>query len=742
MMAALTGMDEQMFMRAGCDLEIVRRAGVERVTPEEAFDVYGIRLESEGGICFPYFSPPNGNPRQRLTARIRQDGRTERKYLSPYGDRRHLYIPPVNPAWLLNPKTPVMLVEAEKSSLAITGWAERHNFPIIAIALGGCWGWRGRVGIMVNPDGERVEEKGPLAELDLCDNRMVYVTYDRNITKNNQVYVAREKVIEELHRRKADVFLIDLPILPNEKVPINGPDDFLGAYGDEEFFRLFHSVEHRTRFESGWPDPSELGDELPPVEPFACEVLPESFRPLVEDVSERTQTPMDYAAAAAIVSLAGCVNRRATMQPKAEDTSWLVIPNLWGAVIAPPGFMKSPVQRLMTRPLAMIEEAWREEYEREKESYGLEKKQSELASQVWAEQTKAAMKKGTSQPQPPAKVGKPPTQKRLILTSATFEKLHEILAENPAGVLVLRDELTGWLSELDKMGREGERAFYLQSWNGDTGFTVDRIGRGSIHVPAACVSLLGNIQPARLRWYLSDAIQGGGPNDDGLFQRYQIVVWPDAPRDWKLVDRTPNNYAEAGAAKVFTVLANLSSESPVRMRFDPDGQQLFFEWLSELEGRVRGECGLHPAMVAHLAKYRSLMPSLAALFELADRAADGKVLDKVTVSLEHAKQAAAFCEYLESHARRVYACIVSPECRAARELAQHIQNGDLGNPFTTRDAHRKGWTGLDDPERVRRALASLEEDSWVHREETPKSQSGGRPSEVWQVNPKVVRREK
>jgi hypothetical protein len=83
-----------------------------------------------------------------------------------------------------------------------------------------------------------------------------------------------------------------------------------------------------------WPDPSLLGDELPPVQSFVPELLPRSFLPLVEDISERMQVPMDYAAASCIVALAGCLNRRAAIQPKAEDTSWRVIPNLWGAVVA------------------------------------------------------------------------------------------------------------------------------------------------------------------------------------------------------------------------------------------------------------------------------------------------------------------------------------------------------------------------------------------------------------------------
>ena len=77
-----------------------------------------------------------------------------------------------------------------------------------------------------------------------------------------------------------------------------------------------------------------------------------------------------------------------------------------------------------------------------------------------------------------------PKKKRLITQDATFECLHQVMADNPAGIFVIRDELTGWLASLDRQGREGERAFYLSAWNGDTPHTIDRIGRGSISVDA------------------------------------------------------------------------------------------------------------------------------------------------------------------------------------------------------------------------------------------------------------------
>src|SRR5262249_38789040 len=92
-----------------------------------------------------------------------------------------------------------------------------------------------------------------------------------------------------------------------------------------------------------WPEPLPLESELPPVEPFADDLLPVALRPLVRDVAERMQTPADYPAVVAVLCLAGVVNRRAVIQPKAHDTSWVVVPNLWGGIIAPPGFMKSPV---------------------------------------------------------------------------------------------------------------------------------------------------------------------------------------------------------------------------------------------------------------------------------------------------------------------------------------------------------------------------------------------------------------
>src|SRR5580693_2711520 len=90
--------DLSTFARLRIPIELLVLAGVERVTDQEAREKFGIAGSGDmSGIVFPYLDPCNG---RRTTARVRRDnpeieaGRTKRKYILPFGDRRHLYFPP------------------------------------------------------------------------------------------------------------------------------------------------------------------------------------------------------------------------------------------------------------------------------------------------------------------------------------------------------------------------------------------------------------------------------------------------------------------------------------------------------------------------------------------------------------------------------------------------------------------------------------------------------------------------
>ncbi len=87
---------------------------------------------------------------------------------------------------------------------------------------------------------------------------------------------------------------------------------------------------------------------------------------------------------------------------------------------------------------------------------------------------------------------------RLIVNDATVEALGEKLNENPNGVLLLRDELYGWLAKMQQEEYASDRAFYLECFNGNGRYTYDRIGRGTVAVDHCILSIIGGIQPARI----------------------------------------------------------------------------------------------------------------------------------------------------------------------------------------------------------------------------------------------------
>jgi ABC-type nitrate/sulfonate/bicarbonate transport system substrate-binding protein len=98
-------------------------------------------------------------------------------------------------------------------------------------------------------------------------------------------------------------------------------------------------------------------------------------------------------------------------------------------------------------------------------------------------------------------------------------------------------------------------------------------------------------------------------------------------------------------------------------------------------------------------------------------------------------QAAAWCDYLEEHARRIYGIVTSPEQEAAATLAERIKK--LPNPFAAKDVYRRHWSGLPDTATVEAACRLLEDEDWLFMERG--KFTGGRPTAArYWVNPAVL----
>lgn len=506
-----------------------------------------------------------------------------------------------------------------------------------------------------------------------------------------------------------------------------------------------------------WPDPAKLPDGLLPVHSLTDAMLPEPFRAWLSDIAERFNCPLEFPTIGALVALSAIVGRKIGIRPKRHD-DWQVVPNLWGCIVGRPGVLKTPALEEALKPIKRLEAEARERFEEEKKQIEFNRMLRKAEKESIEKKIRKAIEEGVDPSYLRNKLSalddKEPTARRYIANDATVEKLAEMMNENPNGLLHFRDELTGWLRTLDKEGHENDKAFHLEAWNGTGSYTSDRIGRGTTHVEAVCESMLGGIQPGPLGEYLRSAVRGGA-GADGLAQRFQLMVYPDLSGEYVNVDRVPNKEARFRAFSLFKKLDSLnpteigaqseilpSSDGSVGSRlgipylnFDPEAQVYFDEWRKDLEEKIRkGE--EHPALEAHLSKYRSLMPSLALLFHLLDlvegRRSEG-------VSSRAAGMAAAWCDFLEEHARRIYQFVDDNGVASARALASKIKMGRLSNPFMARDAYRNGWSDLSTAEETRRAIEILQEAFWIKEEEV---QTEGRTRLQYRINPQIDGRAK
>jgi putative DNA primase/helicase len=493
--------------------------------------------------------------------------------------------------------------------------------------------------------------------------------------------------------------------------------------------------------ETDWPEPAPLPNDLPPVMPFDPELLPQALRGWVADIAHRMQCPPDFSAVGAMVAISSLIGARAVVAPKEKD-DWLVVPNLWGLIVGRPGVMKSPALAEVLKPLNRLESDERANADVALVDWKLDCKLIELiakdnesnAKKLVAKDPSAARALLEGLEEPPK-----PIQRRYVVTDSTVESLQDMLTTHPWGLMVYRDELHGLLASMDKQGQEQARGFYLQGYDGNQGYTVDRILRGTDHhTERVCLAMLGSIQPGKIQSYVRSAV-AGGTGDDGLLQRFGLAVWPDVSIEWVKVDQSPDMVSKQLAWAVFERLNKLDDLQQV-WRFSPQAQDIYWQWAEPFEREIRGD-QLHPALISHLSKYRKLVPALALIFAMVDTPESGYVIHEGELL-----RALAWNEYLRTHAERMYAAAIIPETVSAKTLLAKIKSGKLVNldgtlmeSFTPRLVATKHWMGLAEPESVRRASDLLTDYGYLLKETIAPTPTGGRSSERYLISPKVIK---
>ena len=396
--------------------------------------------------------------------------------------------------------------------------------------------------------------------------------------------------------------------------------------------------------------------------------------------------------------------------------------------------MKSPAWELGVKFVQRRQDEAFRRYAAERATYERDMELHEADSAAWK-------KSGRKKSEPCADKPTEPVPVRFTCSDATVEAVAVLLADNPRGVLVSRDELSGWLASFDayKNTRGSDVAHWLSMHRAGP-VTVDRkTGRRIIHVPHAAVSIAGSVQPEILKLALCGRHDDATDDEkstkehlvNGLAARLLLAHPPLRAKRW--TDADIPDHVERDMDNVFSSLLGLGFQpqddfdekppDPVCIPLTPDARIAFIDFYNANNSE-------QVALSTNLAAAWSKLEGYAARFALLFTLIENPMASVVDLSAVEA--GIALSQWFGNEATRIYGEIGgssesedSRKDRQRQRLVAWIRK--RGGCVTARDIVRGMRKYRGDTDAAEAALQDLVDATYGRWEMDTHGIDGGRP---------------
>lgn len=457
-----------------------------------------------------------------------------------------------------------------------------------------------------------------------------------------------------------------------------------------------------------------------PYEPFPTHVLPDPLRRFVVEASDVIGCDPCYLALPLLAGMAAAIGNSRCVELK---PGWIEPAILWTAVVGDSGTQKSPALEAALRPVR----------ERQAEAFLAHAEQAAQYEDDLAQYERALLqwKRSAHSNEPPPTRPVRTAPERYWCADTTVEALAPLLVRQPRGLLLVRDELSGWLGGLDRYAknRGGDAAAWLEMYGGRE-LLVDRKGdQQALFVPRAAVSVTGGIQPATLRRGL-----GQEHLENGLAARLLLAWPPRRGRAWNQQGLPEDRLREV--ALIFHGLYALELEYdeqgaplPRRLTLDPAAEDAWAKFYNRHAAEQRE---LEGELAAAWSKLEGACARLALVIQLARDASRSTSSTQIDAASMHT--AVRLTQFFAHEARRVYSMLSEPpEERDRRKLIELIAG--RGGEITPRDlmrATRRYAATADQAHRVLNDLVQAGHGVWAV---PPPASSNGLTPQLFRLLP-------
>lgn len=290
---------------------------------------------------------------------------------------------------------------------------------------------------------------------------------------------------------------------------------------------------------------------------------------IIEHFAAVQKAPTNYVATAMFAAVGAVAGKRIEI----VDGGYTNYGQLYTCLVGVPGASKSPAMKIVMQPIVSEDKSLYDEYK--------------AAKKEW-------QKNGGEEPAP--------VLKRLTTDDATFEKLVNILDENPNGILIYEDELIDLMSNLNRYNNGDNLPKLTKFWSNQS-IRYDRKCEEPVMIENPFVSILSGTQPDNLQRIFAKHL------GTGFFSRWLFCLPNNKPEQ-----RTePNPMYFAGWARIVNNIMQLPT---MQLHFTPEAKEKLKDFDEMRESLTEAMAETNSELAEHYIKQCYTIRRLAAIVHL------------------------------------------------------------------------------------------------------------------------------
>jgi hypothetical protein len=232
---------------------------------------------------------------------------------------------------------------------------------------------------------------------------------------------------------------------------------------------------------------------------FPIDIFPEPIQSYILECNSKLDSNIDYMGCSLLWLISVSIGNAIEIEVK---RGWNENATLWISLVGKAGIGKTPSINNVIFPLQKVNSREIKNYYKELDKFeyydNLSKKEKEESIEV-----------------------QKPIKKQFIANDITLEALVDLHQESDNAVGVFKDELAGWLKDMNKYRAGSDLEFWLSCWSGKS-VSLNRLTRKGSFVEKPFIPVLGGIQPNILNSFYTEE------NKDNGFMDRMLLSFPDS----------------------------------------------------------------------------------------------------------------------------------------------------------------------------------------------------------------------